>query len=140
MDTFAEAWLARERLRADRSSLEAVGAWLRGIAQNLLRGHRRKLRRAEPPPGHDDLHAIQAGESPDSPPDDRHELLRASFPKLRPEHQEVLRMHYLEETTAREVAALLGVTQKTIEMRLYQARRALRHFAGKAQIATGVER
>ena len=40
-------------------------------------------------------------------------------------------MHYLEETTAREVAALLGVTQRTVEMRLYRARRAIKHYAEK---------
>jgi RNA polymerase sigma-70 factor (ECF subfamily) len=35
-------------------------------------------------------------------------------------------MHYLEETTVNEVAALLSITPKAVEGRLYQARRTLR--------------
>jgi RNA polymerase sigma-70 factor (ECF subfamily) len=38
----------------------------------------------------------------------------------------VLYMHYLEETSVREVAGLLAVTPKAVESRLYQARRELR--------------
>jgi RNA polymerase sigma-70 factor (ECF subfamily) len=34
-------------------------------------------------------------------------------------------MHYLEETSVKEVAMLLSVSPKTVEGRLYQARRAL---------------
>jgi len=136
MDTFAEAWLGRARLRGEPTDLDASGAWLRGIAQNLWRSYQRKLTRVMPL---DDNTAI-ATPQPGSEPDARREVLRHAFPELRPEHQEVLRMHYLEETTARNVAALLGVTQKTVEMRLYQARRALRHFADKHIRNTGAER
>jgi len=136
MDTFAEAWLGHQRLRCDPSDLEAVGAWLRGIAHNLLRSYRRTLTRVT------ELDEATAASTPqpNNERDARQEVLRQAFAELRIEHQEVLRMHYLEETTAREVAALLGVTQKTIEMRLYQARRALRHFADKHLRTTGAER
>lgn len=135
MDTFAEAWLGRKRLRADDHDLEAVGSWLRGIAQNLLRSYRRTLTVVTP------LHEQDAAQIPEptDEPDERQEALRRAFVELRVEHQEVLRMHYLEETTARNVAALLGITQKTVEMRLYQARRALRHFADKQLRTTGAE-
>jgi len=34
-------------------------------------------------------------------------------------------MHYLEETSVKEVASLLSLPAKTVEGRLYQARRAL---------------
>jgi len=37
-------------------------------------------------------------------------------------------MHYLEETQVKEIAVLLGTTTKTIEGRLYQARRKLRQL------------
>ncbi len=37
-------------------------------------------------------------------------------------------MHYLEETSVRETAALLSVTEKVIEGRLYRARRRLREL------------
>ena len=35
-------------------------------------------------------------------------------------------MHYLEETSVADVAAVLSVTPKAVEGRLYQARRRLR--------------
>jgi len=118
-DTFAEAWVGRARLRAAPDDLEAIGAFLRGIASNLLRTRRRSLRRSEPLP-------TMELAAPMVESDERLDLLRAAFGELRPEFQEVLRMHYLEATSAREVAALLGVTPKAIEGRLYQARRAMR--------------
>jgi RNA polymerase sigma-70 factor, ECF subfamily len=37
-------------------------------------------------------------------------------------------MHYLEETSVSNVASLLSVTVKTVEGRLYQARRTLRRL------------
>lgn len=139
MDTFAEAWLGRERMRANVDDLDAVGGWLRGIAQNLWRGHRRKLRRVTPLDERDEQLAAATAEDTDEQTE-RREALRRAFPELRVEHQEVLRMHYLEQTTAREVAALLGETQKAVEMRLYQARRALRYLADKHLRTEGVER
>jgi len=59
-------------------------------------------------------------------PDERRALLKEAFAHLSGPHQTVLRMHYLEETTTRQVAALLGLTTKAVEGRLYQARKALR--------------
>jgi len=123
MDSFAEAWLGKQRMRRGTDELAAVGAYLRGIAQNLWRTHHRKRSR------HSELPAELPAPEPDA--DERRELLRRAFAKLHVEQQEVLRMHYLEETTAREVAALLGVTQRTVEMRLYRARRAIKHYAEK---------
>ena len=41
-------------------------------------------------------------------------------------------MHYLEETSAKDVAALLGLTNKAVESRLYQARKALRSEVNRA--------
>jgi len=137
MDTFAEAWLGRERMRADVDDLDAVGAWLRGIAQNLWRSHQRKRSRVTSlEERHEHVVAAESGDEPD----EQQEALRRAFPELHLEHQEVLRMHYLEQTTAREVAALLGETQKAVEMRLYQARRALRYFADKQLRTEGAER
>ena len=37
-------------------------------------------------------------------------------------------MHYLEQTSVKQVAALLSTRPKTVEGRLYQARRALRRI------------
>ena len=61
-----------------------------------------------------------------------------AFARLSLAHQTVLRVYYLEETGAREVAALLGITPKAVEDRLYQARRALRERLGSATRSEGV--
>jgi len=127
MDVFAEAWLARARFAGDPAEVEAVGAWLRGIAVHLYRarGRRRAARAAVALP--------EELASPEVEDDERRALLVAAFAELEPEHQTVLRMHYLEETSAREVAALLATTPKAVEMRLYQARRALRERVERLQ-------
>ena len=102
---------------------------MRGIAFNLHRTARRideqhNLRRI-------DGSELVAEEAPQ--PDERRVALSLAFSKLRATHQSVLRMHYLEQTSAREVAALLGLTPKAVEGRLYQARKALRAELDGAQ-------
>jgi RNA polymerase sigma-70 factor (ECF subfamily) len=120
-DVFAEAWLGRARFVGEPDHLEAAGAWLRGIAFRLhsaaskrqTQGRAASLGQLDPP-------------APVAEHDERRALLARVFAKLAAPQQAVLRMHYLEETSAREVAALLGLTPKAVEDRLYQARKALR--------------
>lgn len=133
MDTFAEAWLGRARLRARPDDLSAIGSWLRGIAQNLLRANRRDRAREGLPLATEPV-------APVHEPDARHDALRIAFAALDPDQQEILRMHYLEATSAAEVAALLGVTPKAVEGRLYQARRALRARAERTLRIEGASR
>lgn len=126
-DTFCEAWLSIKRLRGNRQDSRVVGPWLRGIAANLHRQKRRKIRRLRQVelPEEDNLSApIISNES-----DERLDALRAAFAELRTEHQTVLRMFYLDEASTREVAALLFLTEKAVEGRLHQARRSLREEA-----------
>ena len=120
-DSFAEAWMGRERFRGNSYDLKAVGAWLRGIAFNL---HTAALRKRERAPRLlvDDQQPAPAQEEVD----DRRARLSAAFALLSGPQQTILRMHYLEETGTREVAALLGLTPKAVEGRLHQARKALR--------------
>ncbi len=122
-DTFAEAWLSRQHLRATPDDLAAVGAWLRGIARNLVRAARRAKRRARAD-GDAVVDALPASDPP--PEDDRMALLTQAFARLSRRHQTILRMHYLEATTARTVAALLGTSLRAVESQLYHARRGLR--------------
>ena len=133
MDTFAEAWLGRERLRAGTDELAAIGGWLRGIAHNLLLAFLRQRAKDTGPP-------LAEPAAPAVANDDRRDALRAAFAKLDGEQQEVLRMHYLEGTSAREVAALLGLTIKAVEGRLGRARQALRQHAERALRAEGAVR
>ena len=57
------------------------------------------------------------------------EALRSAFGELSSEHQSVLRMRYLEPSSNREVAALLGRTEKAVEHLLRRARRELHRLA-----------
>jgi len=120
-DAFAEAWVGRERFVGRSEDTSAVGAWLRGIAWNLhCAAQRAGERRAHP---------LDPSESaPEIEADERRALLASAFVELDAPHQAILRMHYLEETGTREVAALLGLTPKAVEGRLYQARKALRQI------------
>ncbi len=123
-ETFAAAWLGRARFRADPSDPRAVGAWLRGIAFRLAcAAQRQRDVRALPLASE---HAAPEPGAEDPVGDERRARLAAAFARLSAPHQTVLRMHYLEETSARQVAALLGLTPKAVEDRLYQARKALR--------------
>ena len=122
-DVFAESWLGRARFSGDPEQLESVGAWLRGIA---FRVHSAAQRR-EGPRAMASIDGLDPP-APTSEIDERHARLACSFAQLGSVHQTLLRMHYLEETSAREVAALLGITPKAVEDRLYQARKALREL------------
>lgn len=134
-DTFAEAWLGRDRFRGDPADLDAAGAWLRGIAVRLAAARARgdggpglaglqpmgpRLTGAQPEA------PLEALPSPVQELDPRMEAMASAFVELSDEHREVLRMHYLERTRSKEVAALLGITAKALERRLYRARADLR--------------
>ncbi|MCA9000580.1 MAG: sigma-70 family RNA polymerase sigma factor [Planctomycetes bacterium] len=123
MDAFSEGYMARDRFRGDWDEPREVGAWLRGIAQNLHRAHRRKLRRSPTlltDADRSDLEADRpAGLSP------RAERVRRAMGLLRQEHREVLSMRYVENSGLAEIAALIGTTERAVEGRLYRARKAL---------------
>ncbi len=136
MDTFAEAWLARDRFRPAGTAIEAIGPWLRGIAFHLLQAERRRAQRR--PQSLADREPVAP--SADAGTAERCELLRTAFAQIQPEQQQILRMHYLETTTARAIAALLGTTQKAIERRLAAARQALRAVAARLDRGAEVRR
>ena len=66
----------------------------------------------------------------DPEPSEHLEALRQAIGRLPAKQRRVVLMHYLEETSVDDVAALLSVTAKTVEGRLYQARRTLRRVLG----------
>jgi RNA polymerase sigma factor (sigma-70 family) len=134
MDTFAEAWLARHRLRGDPTDDRVIGPWLRGIAHNLQHARLRQVRRQR-------FEALPSElPSPSPVADERLDALRAAFAQLRDDQQTILRMFYLDETSTREVAALLELTPKAVESRLHAARAVLRQHAQRLLAAEGASR
>ncbi len=134
-DALAEAYLARGRFRGDPNDAAAFGPWLRGIAFNLHRNRTRARARSWAEP----LGAQQLPAAPGEGADDGDGALaelRAAVERLPGPLATVVRMHYLEETAVRDVAALLGVPEKTVEGRLYRARAELRRLLG-ADVGAG---
>jgi len=128
-DSFAEAYMNRESCRGNWEDPEVFGAWLRGVARNQHRNwvRSRKRRRkhvaiVEPAV----LDGIAAPSGPEPPL--QLERLRTAIFRLPTKQRQVVLMHYLEETSIKEVATLLSINPKTVEGRLYQARRALRRM------------
>jgi RNA polymerase sigma-70 factor (ECF subfamily) len=130
-ESFAEAWLKRAACQGDVDESEAFGRWLRGVARNRyrnwVRGRRRsRLRLVTLTPA-----VVENAAAPSEPePSERLEALRRAIGRLPARQRQVVMMHYLEETSIRETAALLSLPEKTVEGRLYQARRALARMLG----------
>ena len=123
-DTFAEAFLSQARFCGDPTSTEDVGRWLRGIAFYLFSAWRRRQGRFP----HSLTDPDSMPEQPGQESDAHLEALLTAMARLPARLQAVLHMHYLEETGVHQVAALLGLTPKTVEGRLYRARKELRRL------------
>ncbi|MCA8960191.1 MAG: sigma-70 family RNA polymerase sigma factor [Planctomycetes bacterium] len=135
-DTFAEAYVHRSSLRSDRSDIEAVGRWLRGIARNLYRGWARSRRRRS---GLLPLRAAAdlAGEAPSTSA--RATEVQRAVERLPRKLRQAVLMHYLEEAPVRDIATVLGVPEKTVEGRLYRARQRLRSMLPAPTTPSGSE-
>jgi RNA polymerase sigma factor (sigma-70 family) len=130
-DSFSDAWLKREACRGDWSNSEIFGRWLRGVALNRYRNWRRsswrrRLRIVTLAPDE-----LESAAMPEPESADHLDALRRAVQRLPARQRQVVLMHYLEETSVKEVAALLSVNAKTVEGRLYQARRTLHRMLGE---------
>ena len=132
-DTFAEAWLGRERFAGELDDERAVGAWLAGIARNLHRAEARESRRSAR------IAAVEASSAPASNADPAASLdtdaesarVHAAIDALPQREREVVRAFYLEETSTARVAALLETSERAVEGLLRRARGHLRAALGR---------
>jgi len=125
-DSLADAYLSRDSCRGDVTDPKVFGAWLRGIAKNKFRNWTRSRVRHErlaKTVSNDMLEEV-ADEA--KVVDSRLVQLRSEIERLPMKHKQVVMMHYLDETSVSDVAALLSITPKAVEGRLYQARKTLR--------------
>jgi RNA polymerase sigma factor (sigma-70 family) len=128
---FVEAWRRRRDVRPIGDS---ALPWLLGIANNLLRNHRRSHRRYRA--------ALARLPGPGSEPDpaddvagrlaDERQMRRvlALVEQLPPRDQEVLALCAWSELTYAEAAAVLGVAVGTVRSRLARARARLTELDG----------
>lgn len=129
-DSFADAWLKRSSCRGDWNDPEIFGRWLRGVALNRYRNWRRsswrrRLRIVTLAPAD-----LESAAMPEAESSEHLDALRRAIQRLPARQRQVVLMHYLEETSVKEVAALLSVSDKTVEGRLYQARQTLHRMLG----------
>lgn len=138
-DSFAEAYLNRESCRGDWEDPEVFGRWLRGVARNQYRNWARSRRRRRECIATVESAVLEHGAAATGlTASDQVEKLRSAIDRLPTRQRQVVLMHYLEETSVKDVASLLSTSPKTIEGRLYQARKALRrmldHESSETQI------
>ena len=136
-DSFAEAYLSRDSCRGLWSEPEVFGPWLSGVARNRYRNWARSHKRRRNHVVTVESTSLESVAAPSDPqPDPQLEKLRSAIKQLPLKQRQVVLMHYLEETSVKEVAILLSLTEKTVEGRLYQARRTLRRMLeGKVSIS-----
>lgn len=117
-DTFMEAFRQLTRFQG-RSSLST---WLLGIAHNLWRNDRRRVRPVTLEPEH--LAAAQVP-STVAASDLRHDLEQA-LRRLAPEEQSVAHLFYQQGLTHEEIASVLDMPLGTVKTHLNRGREKLR--------------
>lgn len=127
-DSFAEAYLKRHACHGDWSEPDNFGPWLRGVALNVFRNWQRGRRRRERVVKFESPLVEVAAAGSEPRPSLQVEQLRSVIERLPDNLRQVVLMHYLEETPVRQTALLLNLSEKAVEGRLYQARRALRQM------------
>ncbi len=129
-DTFAEAYVGRERFRGSPGDPVAMGHWLRGIAKNLHRAHMRRET------GRGRLRAVESIEEVNQQAQDpmgeeasaleeRGRALRTALESLPEQARVLLVMRYLEGSSLATIGGLLGLEGRAVEGRLRRARAAL---------------
>lgn len=125
-DSFADAHINRDACRGDLSDPSTYGRWLRGVARNHFRNWLRSKKRRQRRVVYVEPSNLEGLEAPfDTESDVRVEQLREAIDRLPEKQRCVVLMHYLEQTSVKDVALLLSVTPKAVEGRLYQARKSL---------------
>ncbi len=128
-ESFVSAWLAIKRFDPQRSFL----TWLRAIAFNKCRDHGRrgKTRRVVFAEAANDQLAAEYRPDPAPSPEqnaldaDQSRRLDREIGRLPEKLRQAFVLAGFGDVTAREAAEVLGVSLKTVEMRLYRARALL---------------
>lgn len=132
-DLMQEAFVVcAERLRAGEP-LQAPGAFLRGVARNLLLGSRRRDRRR--PPTGQWLEAVEvfATEQPEAIEDGRIESLRRCVKRLQGRVRQAVEWHHLEGMPREEAARRLGIGLHGLKSLLSRAKESLRECVDRAE-------
>lgn len=117
-----ETWLVAVRRIADFDPTRgSIDGWLKGIAANVLKNHRRRWQRDGRTEALD-----REPTSPNSESSESGELMALALTTLPAQYQAVLRAKYAERLTVNDIGRRWGSTAKAIESMLSRARQALR--------------
>lgn len=122
-DTMLIAW---QKLAAyDRA--RPFGAWLRGIARNLVLAHYRSAGQqvAAPPEQileHLDDRLAQVDKQPGDTFEEKIAALTDCLSRLAPHYREPITLHYQEQRSTEWIAAHLATTKDAVQKRLQRAR------------------
>jgi len=128
-DVLQQTWLAAFKALPTLNEPRAFRAWLYRIAHRQAVSH---LRSTGAAPDARAAGIDDAAEMTDDGADDptfsaeAAEAVHAAMSRLSLPHREVLTLHFLEDMSVDEVAAVLDVPPGTVKSRLFHAKRALR--------------
>lgn len=135
-ETFMRAWTNQQRYDPEVGN---VGAWLHGIAANLVRGRWRELARYQETlsryAGRSDLAAQDEISSERErlaevfQQDSVTEAARKVFDHLSPAQREVMTLHYIYDLTYARVGELLDMKVSTVRSHIYRGRRKVSPLA-----------
>lgn len=125
-------WAATRALKTFRGTATSIASWLFTIVRReclrLLEGHRR-----DPVMLEEDLEVFGGDDDPERvlEAQRRAELLSAALSELEPLHREVILLRDIQELSAPEAAAQLGISIDALKSRLHRARVNLRDIISK---------
>lgn len=132
-ETFLVAWRGLDRFDPERGS---VGAWLRGIALNLWRNHRRKRReqRAGDLWSAAEERCVSYGDALVA--EGALERLGHCLERLAPEQRAVLDLRYAQGLGIAEICRRTGRRHSACTMLLHRLRQSLRHCVEAGEATT----
>jgi RNA polymerase sigma-70 factor (ECF subfamily) len=129
VDVVQEAF-ARAYLRwASSADLDCLEAWVRTVAVNLALSRVRRLRTALRHVASQRTADFDLGEDPTTPVADRIDLVRA-LRRLPAKQREIVFLHYLSDTSVKDIATQLGISESSVKTTLHRSRSRLHECLG----------
>lgn len=131
-DVLQTVWLRVVRSFARLRNPEQLAGWLFRIARVAVVDHLRKQYRQPPADRTADVSAVS---NPEPFPDglEVSEHVARGLSRLHPIDREAVVLHYFDELSLVEVAAVVGVPEGTIKSRLFRARSQLREVLSEEE-------